>query len=245
MKSCDSKKKVLVIIPAFNEEVNIASVIQSIHTEYPNFDILVVNDDSIDKTGEIAEQTMLAKVIHLPINLGIGGCVQTGFKFAFQHNYDVAVQFDGDGQHLISELSNILIPILNKTADCVIGSRFIQDDESFRPSSFRMLGIKILRSISYLIIRQHIADQTSGFRAYSRSTIEFLAKTYPDHYPEPELIILLGKQGFKIQEVFTQMKERQGGISSIPLWKGPYYIIRVILAMFMANLRFSKKELKN
>lgn len=240
MKSCDSKKNVIVIVPAFNEEDNIATVIQSIHAEYPNFDILVVNDDSIDKTGEIAEQTMLAKVIHLPFNLGIGGCMQTGFMFAFRHNYDVAIQFDGDGQHLISELSNILIPILNDKADCVIGSRFVQDDESFRPSSFRMIGIKLLRSISYLIIRQRIADQTSGFRAYGRSPIEFLAKTYPDHYPEPELIILLGKHGFKIKEVFTQMRERQGGISSIPLWKGPYYIIRVILAMLMANLRFNK-----
>lgn len=244
MKKSNPNKKVLVIIPAYNEADNIAKIIQSIYQEFPHFDMLVVNDGSSDETGEIAEQSKHAEVIHLPFNLGIGGCVQTGFKFAFQNQYDIALQFDGDGQHLISELKTIIKPIMDKSADCVIGSRFVQDDESFRPTSIRMLGIRLLRSVSYLIIKQYIADQTSGFRAYNKKTIEFLATNYPDHYPEPELLVMLGKNDFKMMEVFTQMQERQGGVSSIPLWQGPYYIIRVILAMLMANLRFKKVSIK-
>lgn len=240
MKQSDKNFKVLVIIPAYNEAENIDEVVRSINQEFPKFDMVVVNDASNDETGKIAIQTKLAEVIQLPFNLGIGGCVQTGFKYAFKHNYDVALQFDGDGQHLISELKNILKPILDGTADCVIGSRFIQDEESFRPTSVRMFGIRLLRSVSYVIIGQYIADQTSGFRAYNKQSIKFLADTYPDHYPEPELIVLLGKNKFRIKEVFTQMRERQGGISSIPIWKGPYYIMRVILAMLMASLRFRK-----
>jgi len=240
MKKNNLSSKVLVVIPAYNEAANIAEVIHSINQEFPHFDIVVVNDASEDDTGEIASQTKLAEVIHLPFNLGIGGCVQTGFKYAFQHQYDIALQFDGDGQHLIREIKTILSPIYDGSADCVIGSRFVQDDESFRPASIRMLGIRLIRSVSYVIIRQYITDQTSGFRAYNKHTIEFLANTYPDHYPEPELIVILGINKFRIKEVFTQMRERQGGISSIPLWKGPYYIIRVILAMLMASLRTKK-----
>jgi len=129
---------------------------------------------------------------------------------------------------------------MNGEADCVIGSRFIQKAQTYQPSSFRLLGIYILRFFSFLFVGQRIADQTSGFRAYNRKAIEFLAAHYPVDFPEPELIILLGKNEFIMKEVFTQMRERQGGVSSIPTWKGPYYIVKVLLSMTMAALRSKK-----
>lgn len=233
-------EKVLVIIPAFNEAANIVEVVTAIKHEYPGFDLLVVNDGSGDETGKLAERTRLAFVINLPYNMGIGASVQTGFKFAKKHDYQIALQFDGDGQHMIEEISKIIKPIIAEEADCVIGSRFIQKAQTYQPSSFRLMGIYILRLFSYIFVRQRIADQTSGFRAYNSKAIEFLAVHYPVDFPEPELIILLGKNKFKMKEVFTQMRERQGGVSSIPTWKGPYYIIKVLLSMTMAALRSKK-----
>jgi hypothetical protein len=145
---------------------------------------------------------------------------------------------------MIHEIKKLIQPIINNEVDCVIGSRFIQKTESYRPTSFRMLGVYLLRFLSFVLIRQWISDQTSGFRAYNKSCISFLAEHYPGEYPEPEVIILLGRNDFKMKEVFTQMRERQGGVSSIPLWRGPYYILRVGLAMKMAALR-SKKIRRN
>ena len=233
-------EKVLVIIPAFNEAASIVEVISAVKLAYPTFDLLVVNDGSADETGKLAEKTKLAYVINLPYNMGIGASVQTGFKFAKKHDYQIALQFDGDGQHMIEEISKIIKPISAAEADCVIGSRFIQKAPTYQPTSFRLLGIYVLRLFSYIFVRQRIADQTSGFRAYNRKAIEFLAAHYPVDFPEPELIILLGKNEFKMKEVFTQMRERQGGVSSIPTWKGPYYIVKVLLSMTMAALRSKK-----
>ena len=232
--------EVLVVIPAFNEAENIVEVISAIKQKYPTFDLLVVNDGSADDTGVFAEETKQTEVINLPYNMGIGASVQTGFKFAKKHHYQIALQFDGDGQHLIEEIHKIIKPIEAGEADCVIGSRFIQKLQTYQPKSFRLLGIYVLRLFSYFFVRQRIADQTSGFRAYNRKAIEFLAVHYPADYPEPELIILLGKNGFRMKEVFTQMRERQGGVSSIPTWKGPYYIVKVLLSMAMAALRSKK-----
>lgn len=232
--------KVLVIIPAYNEAETIVDIISSINQEFPKYDILVVNDGSSDETGILAEKSNIASVVHLPYNMGIGACVQTGFKFAKKYHYDVALQFDGDGQHLIEEINKIVNPIETNEADCIIGSRFIQKQKNYRPSFFRLMGIYTLRFFSFLFIRQWIADQTSGFRAYNRKTIEFLAENYPVDYPEPELIILLTYNGFKIKEVSTQMRERQVGVTSIPDWKGPYYISKVLLSMAMAALRSRK-----
>jgi glycosyltransferase involved in cell wall biosynthesis len=234
------KEKILVIIPAFNESKNIVEVVTAIKNKYPKYDLLVINDGSSDETGKLAGKTNLAYVIDLPYNMGVGASVQTGFKFAEKHDYNVALQFDGDGQHLITEITNIIKPILSGEWDCVIGSRFIQDTETYMPTSLRLLGIYIIRFFSFLFVGQRIADQTSGFRAYNRRMIEFLATYYPVDFPEPEVIVLLGKNNFRMKEVFTQMRERQGGVTSIPTWKGPYYIIKVLLSMSMAALRSKK-----
>jgi glycosyltransferase involved in cell wall biosynthesis len=230
--------QVLIIIPAYNEAENIASVIDQLHRDgNGQWDLLVVNDASKDDTGNIARATGRAYVVDLPFNLGIGGGVQTGFKFARKYGYTIAMQFDGDGQHQASEIPKLLELVRSGAADVAIGSRFNQKHDGFRSSATRRLGIRIFEWFSFLLIRQRITDHTSGFRAFNRKAIEFLADNYPSDYPEPEAIVMLGKNGFRMKEVFTQMMERQGGISSISLAKGPYYMIKVLLSMFMASIR--------
>lgn len=234
----DSKKSdVLIIIPVYNESENIKKLILELKNIFPEYDILVVDDASTDKSGEIAESTNRATIIHLPINLGIGGCVQTGYKYARKFNYNYALQFDGDGQHKVEEINKLIKPLRLKEADVVIGSRFNIKHNGFKSDIPRRIGIKIFELLSYLLIRQHITDHTSGFRSYNKKAINFLADNYPTDFPEPEVIILLGRNNFVIKEVFTQMLKRQGGVSSISLAKGPYYMMKVILSMFMASMR--------
>jgi glycosyltransferase involved in cell wall biosynthesis len=229
--------KILVIVPAYNEADNIRTVILKLHAENEKWDVLVINDASSDNTSRIARETGNAEVIDLPFNLGIGGCVQTGFRYARYHNYDYALQFDGDGQHSAKEIHKLLEIVINDEADVAIGSRFRRKHNGFKSSSPRRVGIRLFEWFSYLLIRQHITDNTSGFRAYNRKAVRFLADHYPSDYPEPEVVILLGKNGFRMKETFTQMHERKGGVSSIPLTKGPYYMIKVMLAMFMSAIR--------
>jgi len=232
------KNKILIIIPAYNEAENIAMVLDKLYREgKDNWDLLVVNDASTDETGQIAKSTGKARVIDLPFNLGIGGGVQTGFKYARKYSYDYALQFDGDGQHQVEEIPKLLALVESGDADVAIGSRFNKKHDGFRSTSIRRLGIRIFEWFSFLLIRQRITDHTSGFRAFNRDAIHFLAENYPSDYPEPEAVVLLGKNGFKMKEVFTQMRERQGGVSSISLSNGPYYMIKVLLSMFMASIR--------
>jgi len=230
-------KKILIIVPAYNEADNIRGVILKLQEENETWDVLVINDASTDNTSAIARETGFAEVIDLPFNLGIGGCVQTGFRYARKKNYDIALQFDGDGQHSAEEICKLLEIVRSKHADVAIGSRFSQKHNGFKSSAYRRVGIRLFEWFSYLLIHQRITDHTSGFRAYNRKAVHFLADHYPSDYPEPEVVILLGKNGFKIRETFTQMHERKGGVSSIPLTKGPYYMIKVMLAMFMSAIR--------
>ena len=244
MKTNQNIKK-LIIIPLYNEEESIESILNSINKSYSDWDILVVNDDSTDQAGYLAEKSGLADVVHLPYNLGIGGCVQTGFKYAANKAYDICVQVDGDGQHPVDKIQDLADIVLAGEADVVIGSRFSKKSNGFKTSLFRRVGIKIFEWFSFLLIRQKITDHTSGFRAYNRMAFSFLADNYPTDYPEPEVIILLGKNGFSMKETFTQMQERQGGISSISLARGPYYMAKVMLSMFMASIRTKIIHRKN
>jgi len=229
--------KILVIIPVYNESENIVEVLDEIHATYPDLDMLVVNDASTDGSGELAESTGLATVVNLPINLGIGGSVQTGFKYARNNDYDIVLQLDGDGQHKVSEIEKLIEPIMNGDADVVIGSRFNRKSKGFTTQALRRVGIKIFEWFSYVLIQQRITDHTSGFRSFNNKSFSFLAENYPTDYPEPEVVILLGRNRFRILEVFTQMMKRQGGVSSIPVAKGPYYMMKVLLSMFMASIR--------
>jgi glycosyltransferase involved in cell wall biosynthesis len=232
-----NNEKILIIIPAYNEEENIKNVILSLKQENSNFTCLVINDGSKDNTQREAEATGQAIVIQLPSNLGIGGAVQTGFKYALYNNYDYAIQFDGDGQHLPTEISKILAPLYKNECDACIGSRFIKRTDGFQSTFMRRLGIKFFGALNNLLIKQKITDSTSGFRAYKKNTIAFLAAHYPTDYPEPETIILLGKNGFTIKEVSVEMQERQGGNSSISGLKSAHYMIKVSLAILMTAQR--------
>lgn len=229
--------KILIIIPVYNESASIADILDEIEQEYPDFDILVINDASTDDSGRIAEEQGSAIVVNLPYNLGIGGAVQTGFKYARENDYDFALQFDGDGQHKVSEIQKLISILESSDADVVIGSRFTRKTEGFTTHAVRRIGIWVFQWFSFMMIGQKITDHTSGFRVYNRRAFCFLADHYPTDYPEPEVVILLGRNHFKIIEEFTQMLQRQGGVSSIPMAKGPYYMMKVLLAMFMASIR--------
>ena len=236
------KPKILIIVPAYNKSKNITGVIESLKNENPGWEILVVNDCSQDNTSELADKTGKARVIDLPYNLGIGGAVQAGFMYARQHDFDIAVQFDGDGQHLASEVNKLLAPVISDEADIVIGSRFIGKHKSWRSTRTRRIGIKLFEYLNSFLIHQSITDNTSGFRSYNRNAISFLASNYPNDFPEPEAIILLGKNNFRIREVFTEMQERKEGKSSIDPVTSIYYMIKVIVAIIMSSLRSKKVE---
>lgn len=229
--------KLLIIIPAFNEEENIIRVIERVRnaaTQLPadaSMDIVVINDGSTDRTKEAAEKTGVT-VLDLPYNVGIGATVQTGFKYAAENHYDVAVQIDGDGQHDPQFLPGLIAPVLDGKADMVIGSRFL-DNRGFQSTFMRRLGIRIFYAVNSLIIRQKITDNTSGFRAYSANAIRLLADEYPSDYPEPESVIILGLRKFRIHEIPVVMKEREGGRSSITLFRSLYYMVKVLLAIFI------------
>jgi len=234
----DCNMKILAIIPAYNEAGNILNTIDDLAKDFPAIDILVVNDGSLDNTAELVKSTK-AYLIDLPINLGIGGAVQSGFKFAVQNNYDIALQFDGDGQHIAKEICKILQPIYDQQADVVIGSRFLVKESSFKSSFMRRKGIWIFKVVNYLLIHQIVTDNTSGFRAYNKKAISFLAKNYPTDYPEPESVVMLGKNKFRIKEVSVDMRQRNFGSSSIRSYKIFIYMFKVLLSVIMTSLRKS------
>ena len=235
--------KILAIVPAFNEEESIAGVIEALKGADPLIDILVVNDGSDDRTGAVAQSLGFARVVNLPCNLGIGGAVQTGFIFAKRGDYDIAFQFDGDGQHLASEIEKILAPVKDNLADVVIGSRFCGSGGGYRSTLSRRLGIKVFEIVNLLLIRQRVTDNTSGFRAYNRKAIHFLARNYPMDYPEPEAVLVLGKNGFKLKEVPVRVRKRAGGRSSISGTGSLYYMIKVLLALVVCCIR--PREIKD
>lgn len=227
----------LAIVPAFNEADNIGRVIADLRSLPLAMDILVINDGSHDMTSVAARDTGQAMVIDLSNNLGIGGAVQTGFKFAARNGYEVAFQFDGDGQHLASEVPRLLARLAEGDVSMVIGSRFLGPTAGYRASLVRRLGIGVFEGVNSLLIGRRITDNTSGFRAYDRRAIEFLSRHYPVDYPEPEAVIMLGKNGFAIAEIETCMAERKAGTSSIAGIKGVYYMVKVLLAVLMTSLR--------
>lgn len=231
------RNNILIIIPAFNEEASIERVVRSVQ-RVCTADVLVIDDASTDTTAVHAHAAG-AIVLSLPVNLGIGGAVQTGLLYAGEHGYDFAVQIDGDGQHDPSYLGILTEPLLNGVADAVIGSRFIER-KGYQSTFARRGGIAVLRFLFRVLIQRRITDCTSGFRAYNRAAIEFLKDRYPADYPEPESILLLSRHGFRVQEVPVTMLERTGGKSSIGGWVAPFYIAKVALAVIMESMR--KKE---
>ncbi len=227
--------KVLVIVPAYNEEESIAPVIHDLKSNFPEGDILVVNDGSSDRTSEVA-RGLGVDVIDLPYNLGIGGAMQTGFRYALDSGYAAAVQFDGDGQHNADEIGKIFGPHEKNGADLVVGSRFLSEG-GFTSSIQRRLGAKILSAVVSALVGRRITDTTSGFRFYSRSALEFFSSLYPEDYPEVEAFILAHKKGLVIEEVPAEISPRKFGKSSITIPRAVYYMVKVLLAIFVDLLK--------
>ncbi|HWR58587.1 MAG TPA: glycosyltransferase family 2 protein [Thermodesulfovibrionales bacterium] len=225
----------LIIIPAYNEALAISNVLEDIKAHYPEAGVVVINDGSTDATSAVARAGG-ARVVDLPYNLGIGSAMQTGYRYAHRKGYDVAVQFDGDGQHRADQLKALVRPVEEGVADMVIGSRFL-GDRGYQSKLSRFLGIKVLSLVVSLLTGRKITDPTSGFRAVNREVLEFFNDYYPDDYPEPEAIVLLHRAGFRTAEVPALMRERQSGSSSITAAKSVYYMLKVLLAILIDMLK--------
>lgn len=227
-----------IIIPCFNEEGCIQNILNELHTRVPTPNILVIDDGSTDHTASKATECRDITLIRLPVNLGVGGAVQTGFMYARDHDDDIAVKFDGDGQHDPNSISTLLQPLVNDQADIVIGSRFLREYPGYKSTLLRRIGIKVLQFIAWFLTGQKITDPTSGLRAYNSKAIKFMADHYPSFdYPEPEEIILASKNGLRITEVPVLMRERQSGVSTISSAISVYYMLKVTLAMLFISLR--------
>lgn len=228
--------KILIIIPAYNEEGSISSVIADIRQHVPDADILVVNDGSRDRTEQLAEASG-ARVLTLPYNVGIGGGMQTGYIYAQRMEYDIAIQMDADGQHPAKELPKLIAKV--GAYDLVIGSRYAETT-SYRSSRMRRLGMLFFSGLVTLVTGQRFTDTTSGFRAAGRKAIDLYARYYPIDYPEVESIVYLKRSGCRIAEVSTEMHQRKAGHSSITPWKSVYYMVKVTLAVLMSAMRYSR-----
>ena len=234
--------KCLIIIPAYNEAANIEKVINNIVQNYPQYDYVIINDGSTDKTEKVCINAGY-QVLNLPINMGIGGAVQTGYRYAKKNNYDAAVQIDGDGQHDVAFLEDMLKLLESGEADVVIGSRFVQK-EGFQSSQIRRVGIRFLSILARILTGVQIRDITSGYRVVNRRFIEIYANDYPADYPEPEAMIIAAVHGGSIKEYPVVMRERENGTSSITFKKSVYYMIKVTLAMLVRRLSFGVRREK-
>ena len=226
----------IAIVPAFNEEGNVGRVIDELRAFDPGLDIVVISDGSIDRTALLAEEHG-AHVIRLPFNLGIGGAVQTGFRYAWEEGYDLVVRVDGDGQHDPSQLDRVLGPVLRGEADIVVGSRFAGDADGYRSSRTRRVGIRFLAWMVSRIVGQRVTDTTSGFQALDREAIALFARDYPHDYPEVEATIMVFRHRLRLLEVPVTMRERGGGRSSITALRSIYYMVKVSLAIFVGLFR--------
>lgn len=226
--------KTLIIIPAYNESSCIKQVVDNLINNYPMYDYVIINDGSTDDTSKICLENNY-NVISLPINLGIGGAVQTGYKYAYNNDYDVAVQMDGDGQHNPRYIGEMLKLIEAGTADAVIGSRFISK-EGFQSSATRRVGISFLSVLGKILTGVRLRDITSGFRMVNRKLIKLYATDYPSDYPEPEAMVIAVINGCRVVEHPVIMEERAGGSSSINLKRSVYYMLKVSLAMIIRRL---------
>jgi glycosyltransferase involved in cell wall biosynthesis len=226
----------LAVVPAYNEAATVGDVVRELQRVAPQFDVLVIDDGSTDRTPEIAQRAG-ADVLRLPFNLGIGGAVQAGFKYALEHDYSYMIQVDGDGQHRADQIEKLIAPMReDPTLDIVCGSRFLTKSGYPAPIS-RRTGIHIFAFILSRIVGQRISDPTSGFRLYNRRGITLFARDYPHDYPEVEAVLMLHFHRLRMKEVPVAMLQRGGGISSIRSGKSAYYMIKVLLAIFVGLAR--------
>ena len=227
--------KKLIIIPAYNESANIENTVKDIVNNAPDFDYVIINDCSTDNTLEICERNGF-NVVNLPLNLGIGGAVQTGYRYAYNNGYDIVVQVDGDGQHDPAFLTKMAEVMVAEKADMLIGSRFLEK-EGFQSSRVRRMGITYFTWLIKLFTRKKITDPTSGLRMINSDIIEIFAESYPRDYPEPESVVHVIRLGKNVREIPVIMRERQGGKSSIRFFSSIYYMIKVTVAILTELMR--------
>jgi glycosyltransferase involved in cell wall biosynthesis len=230
-----AERRRLAIVPAYNEEKNIARVIAELREFDATLDVVVVSDGSVDRTADAAAAAG-ARVLRLPFNLGIGGAVQTGFQYAWENGYDLVVRCDGDGQHIPAELPKVIAPVEAGEADIAVGSRFTAGD-GYRSSASRRVGIRLLALVVSAIARQRVTDTTSGFQALNRRALELFAADYPHDYPEVEGMVMTIKHRLRLTEVPVRMREREHGRSSITALRSVYYMAKVLTALFVGLFR--------
>ncbi len=237
--------KLLVVIPAYNEQGNILNTIRDLRENCPEADCIVVNDCSKDGTLKLIEENGIP-YLDLPVNLGIGGAVQTGYLYGVQHGYDIAVQFDGDGQHRADCIRDLIRPLEEGRADMAVGSRFLDKDEKegFKSSAARRIGIRWLSMLIRLVTGKRVKDVTSGFRAVNCRLMAYYAENYAQDFPEPEAIVLALNNGFRVTEVAVRMNARENGESSIQALMSVYYMIKVSLAILVAGVHTPRKRSK-
>jgi glycosyltransferase involved in cell wall biosynthesis len=230
-----ARRRRIAIVPAFNEEHTVARVIAEIRAFDPGFAIVVVDDGSTDRTAVVAER-LGVQVLRLPFNLGIGGAVQTGYQYALDNGFELAVQVDGDGQHNPQEIARLVDPILEGKADMVVGTRFVEGG-GYRGTRLRRVGIHLFAGVVSLMVGQRVTDTTSGFRAVNRKGIRLFAADYPHDYPEVEATVLLARHRLRMVEVPVVMRIRETGSSSITALRSVYYMVKVLLALFIGLFR--------
>ncbi|MEG2083272.1 MAG: glycosyltransferase family 2 protein [Oscillospiraceae bacterium] len=235
-----NKPRVLVIIPAYNESECICGVVESLRECCPEYDLVVINDCSTDDTRKVLDNCG-ARRVDLPSNLGIGGAVQTGYRYALECGYDISVQFDGDGQHMAEFLPAIVDPVARGECDMCVGSRFLEK-KGFQTSGLRRFGINFLRVLLRVVCGVKVTDVTSGFRACSRELTEFFSLNYAQDYPEPEAIMEEVTAGFTVQEAPVEMRERTTGKSSISPLKSVYFMIKVSIAIVIGRFTLGGKR---
>ena len=234
--SADALKRI-AIVPAYNEERNVGRVIDELRAFDAGLHVVIVSDGSLDRTAEVALEHG-AHVVKLPFNLGIGGAVQTGFRYAWENGYDLAVRCDGDGQHIPAELPKVIAPVVAGDADIAIGSRFVSGG-GYRSSATRRVGIRLLALAVSAIARQRVTDATSGFQALNRRALQLFAADYPHDYPEVEGMVMTIKHRLRLVEVPVEMREREHGRSSITALRSIYYMVKVLIALFVGLFRRS------
>ena len=229
-----SSPRCLVIVPVFNESGSIRRVILRLQRVLPEFDVLVVDDGSTDDT--VRQVPPGIPVVSLPFNLGIGGAMQTGYRYAALYGYNVAVQVDGDGQHRASEVRRLVEHLLDDNVDLVIGSRFLAEAR-YKQSVVRRFGSLVLRAVIRVLVGMDLTDCTSGFRAANRKVILAFAHWYPEDYPEPEVVLLLRRAGYRVGELGVKMRHRRSGRSSIGLLQGLFYVLKVTVCLLLDLVR--------
>ena len=230
-----SRLSSIAIVPAHNEEASLGALLGELRAAEPDLAVVVINDGSTDSTTRVAEAAGVP-VVNLPFNIGIGGTVQTGYQYALEHGFDVAIQVDGDGQHDPTEIARVLEPIFDDRADLVVGTRFVSGG-GYRGTRARRVGIHIFASVVSLMVGQRVSDTTSGFRAVNGKALRLFASQYPHDYPEVESMVLLSRHGLRMLEVPVKMRVRETGASSITALRAAYYMIKVLLALFIGLFR--------